>query len=173
MPEISKQVRDVVLARLADSTQGFNVHLAAAAASYGISGFTIDWAPGSKNFFVGQYSAEEILGSSAVRLPAMTLFTVSSVNRNRQKFQTFSGDVVLGLDFWLAWRGQNTVNTESLADAVEEAMYACLNSGEWNAVNGPVCWNGEIQLTRRPVNAGAQGWIQALTFRAPFELDVR
>lgn len=173
MPQITKKVRDAVRTRLADPVGGFNAHLAAVAPTYGVQAFTIDWTAASKRFFQGFLNPDDVDQSAVSNYPLVMLYGLSSGNENRQKFSLFSGTVALGLDFHLTWRAGNALrNFEDLCDAVEDAVYRTFNDPAWAASYGaPLAYNGEIVLSRRPIELAGEHWRQTILFRLTFQVD--
>lgn len=182
MSQISKRVRDAIVARLADGTYGFNTQFAAIAGGYGltasqIAAFTIDWTAASKQFFQGKLSPEDIDDTTASKYPLVFLYTdsIRTPGEDARKFQVFSGDVVIGLDVWISTRAGNALRDfETFPDAVEDAVLKVFNDPSWTAVQGggQVFYNGQISADRTPVDTGAENWLQGIRFRLIFGVDV-
>jgi hypothetical protein len=171
--EFAKQVRDRALAQLADSSNGFNAHLAAVAADYGIDAFTLDFSGASKNFFETQLDPDDIEASTPLRYPMACLYTVQEDNALRQAGITFSGTVAMGLDIFISWRKAGIPqNTELLASAVTAAVIRtfCNPDGQAN-FTGPVTFVRALKARRSPVETGGEHWRQPLRFSLVFQLD--
>jgi hypothetical protein len=170
MAQISKRVRAALFARL---SARFNTVLAAAAASYGVQPFTIDFnsVPGSPNFFYGQLDPDDIEESSTFKYPLMTLYTVTSANQAAQKPALFAGVVRVGLDVHLSWRqGKATIDFEAMGDLVEETMTTVMNDLTQQNWGSNVLYSGKMGLDRGPVRMGGENWRQQLRFSFLFDV---
>jgi hypothetical protein len=176
MAGISKVVRDRVRARLADPVAGFNAALAAACTAFGIQPApnSIDFTdPKSKNFFQGMLSPDALDQTAPRTYPIVVIYSVGSGNGQAEKFRRFAGTVTFGLDVHLSWRKGNAIaDSETLGDAVEEAVLNVFNSPDWtDAYTDPIAYNGEITLTRRPLEMAGEHWRQSHVFRLIFEVS--
>lgn len=171
--EYSQQVRDRVIAQLADSTLGFNAHIAAIAEVHGIRPFALDFSENSKNFFETNMDPDEIETSSPLKYPLATLCTVSSNNTHRSMFQTFSGAVNMALTIYITWATPRAPqNTERLANAVEAAVVRTFcNLDAMGNFTGPVSYDRVLGASRTPVQIGGEHWRQPLRFTLSFQLD--
>src|SRR4051794_30540442 len=171
--EYSQQVRDRVIAQLSDGTLGFNAHIAAIAADYGIQPFTLNFSEGSNNFFETNIDPDEIETSSPLKYPLATLCTLSSENIHRSMYQTFSGAVNMALTIYITWPVPRVPqNTERLANAVEAAMIRTFcNPQAMGNFTGPVTYNRVLGASRAPVQIGGEHWRQPLRFTLSFQLD--
>jgi hypothetical protein len=176
MSQISKRVRDAVLAKLAHVTVGFNANLAAAVAtaSYGTEQpFTIDWSAGtSKNLFIGPLAPSQIDDTTPSAYPLVSLYTVRSGQTGAQKFNLFSGEVVMGLDFHLSWIDSKARPIfDDRADLVEDAVVKTFNDASFVPPSA-VSYNGDVTLDRGPVSEGdGENWRQTLSFRLTFTVN--
>lgn len=175
MSRISAVVRDAVLARLSDPATGLNANLAAVAGeAYGLTeDYSIDWGPKSKQFFQGALLPGDVEDSVAAKYPMVMLYTTGSRNQNLQKFTLFSGIVDIAVDVHLSWRaGAALRDFESLGDAFEDAIYKTFNDSAWAASYGlPIAYNGDLQMTKRPLEMAGEHWRQTLQFSLTFEVD--
>jgi hypothetical protein len=188
MPSTRQLARAKLVSILADPAVGFNVHLAAVAAQYGIAPFEIDWAPGSPNFFQGFVAPGQI--GDADLIPAgdgvcVALYTsVSQTNSNdeRQKPSIFSGKILLHADFYmlrktlrLLRQGANLPSDsggdlEEFVDAIEDAFLTTVmaRAVDWS----PVSFNGDFSCAREPLVFNGDGWQQRLPFNLLCEVNV-
>lgn len=171
--EYTQQVRDRLVATLADPTNGFNPHLATIAPDYRIKAFAIDWSDDSKNFFETNIDPDEIETSAPLKYPLVTLCTLQTNNSHRALFQTFSGEVTMQLTFYLSWAiPRAPQNTERLVNAVEAAIIRTLCNPDWQGnFTGPVTFNRVLGASRSPVEIGGEHWRQPLRFNVTFQLD--
>lgn len=176
MFSVSKQVRDVVTTLMADETVGFNPTLMAICDDYEISPFSIDFSDNSKNFFAAYYNAKDLSETSSFRFPIVCLYTIKSQNTNENKFVTFSGSVMIGIDTYLSFgKSSALADTESLADAVEATYYKLFNSESNQSFyqTGGVIYNGDLLIQRGPVAKGGSNWLQLMQSRLTFDLIVQ
>lgn len=175
MSAISKAVRTAVLAKLSDPSAGFNANLATAIGSgdYGdAAAFTIDWSANSRQFFQGALGPDDIDESTPSQYPMVMLYSISSANRNLQKFTEFSGLVNIGLDFHLTWKDARVLAAfDDLGDAVEDAVFATLNARAAQTWNAPIAYNGDLAASRARLEMAGEFWRQTIAFRSSFEVD--
>lgn len=169
---ISKQVRDQVRTFLSAS-DGFNATLTALASDYGITPFVIDFTGNpSNNFFQSQVDARQLEESSTIKYPIMTLFSNRIEDDNEQKFQRFSGKVLIGLDLFLSWKTSHALpDSESLGDAIEATVVDVMNRQSNQGWNLETVYNGNVSLTRLPLRLAASSWRQTLRFLLHFEVE--
>ena len=104
---IRKAIRDAMLSALSDSSDGFNVKLAALEVDYGITAFGIEWDESSENFAQAQLDPENAETFHAfLKFPACMLYTSEAVNLPDEgvKYQTFGGQVLAHVEFLLRYR---------------------------------------------------------------------
>ena len=176
MAQISKRVREAVILRLADATDGLNARFAAIASAYGIndpSKYSIDFATGSKQFFQGFLGPDDIESTTPLKYPLVCLYSAGSSNQNLQKFTRFSGVVTIGLDIHVTWRKSSAMQSfEDLGDAFEDSVIGLLNDPTWAASYGaPIAYNGEISFQKTPLVLEGENWRQSLLFRLIFQVD--
>jgi hypothetical protein len=180
MPQISYLVRSQVRARLADPKTGFNFWLAQACLSepteLPLEPFVIDFSDRSPTFWQSYISADDLdatTSSSDGTLCILYSARSSTPGATYQKFSTFGGPVHICIDFEIAWgESFDPSDTESLADATEDAMVQTFNSSAYfSNFNSGVLWNGVIDCVRSPMRQGGPGWRQRLSFALLFELE--
>ncbi len=187
---ISKAALDAVFFRLTANNEGFNETYNALASSYGVpANMSIVFSPTppapSPNFSRGNVSPLDIVETSAVKFPYVTLFVDRIFNENTQKFHQFSGVVSVGLAVLLSWpEGRVLPDFESQAACVEETVVTIMNRArnahpgdqDWGDLEGSgadIVYNGELEGTRSRVERGNQFWSQLLLFRMTFEVHSR
>jgi hypothetical protein len=176
---ISSRPLEALLAKL---RANFNNNLATVAtATYGVQPFQIEFPPtafskSTKSFFFGQISPDEIDNIGASNISKMTMFVQSSVNKNYEKPNDFSGDVQVGLDFHLQWLSSDTKqNLESLSLAVEDAFAETIQLLELQDWGSGVIYNGAFSCIRGSIvvpDTGQGGLRQTVAFRLGFQIDI-
>lgn len=184
MPNYKKVVRDTIRTVVAHASTGFNPQLSAIAATYGVSAFSIDWTLPSNNFAMSYVDEEEIDVSSLVTFPAALLYTSSAVNDKLVKAKKFSGQVDAHLDFFLRYRAltdaetadnditneQAGADTESIADAVEDAALECLEAGR-AAMTAAGIRMVSYRVERSPVRVYGDGPGQRVAIQLKINLE--
>jgi hypothetical protein len=173
---IAVAARRAVINFLSDPTVGFNPTLLDICTDSEIPNraFTIDFVdPNSKNFFQGFYAAKDLIATSNVSFPAITLYTIKTANTNNEKFHLFSGSVMLGLDTYVSFPQSKALpDSDDLCDCVEDTYYnlfhGLANQAFWT--NG-VTYNGDLYVTRGPVLMGGPNWIQLMQARLTVDID--
>lgn len=132
-----KRIRDTVRGFLAASATGFNARLAAAAASFGVTAFTINFAVDgtSRNFaqsYVDWNQPAVLESSSILDFPGMALYTTEGQDTGMPRGARWFGDVILCIDLILRYRigmeGTPALpNTEDIMDAAESSVFECIN----------------------------------------------
>ena len=174
---------DQLVAILANDTTGFNARLAEVATEYGIANaITIDWTSGSANFAEVFIRPEQIEyagllpGDEGVCALIYTSSSITNQGEERQKPSTFSGKVLLHVDFYLKRKtirllrqgadlpSDSSYSLERLPNAIEDAFLATVMDklADW----APVSFNGDFQCTREPFQFNGDGW----QMRIPFQL---
>jgi len=184
MPQIRKVIRDALVAALADESNGFNAQLSALATSYGITAFSIDWTSDSQNFAQAQLDPEQMeMFFAFERYPAALVYTSSSINEHRLKYQTFSGQVLAHIDILLRYRSHkdeqhpgnvfsDTNDLESIANAVEDTLLSCLDAMKATLRQPGFYWNGDYRMDRDPVQLYGDGHGQRISVALGFERHV-
>jgi hypothetical protein len=143
----------------------FNTLIAEAAALTGATSFSIDFSPGSVNYFRGQFTLDDLVKSSRIKLPVMTRYSMQSANQRSQMSANFAGVVRLGIDVFLEWRGGNALpDHEKDGHMVEAAMNQLTN--ELANAGYPV----RMSCDRGPIKPGEKNWVQAITFSFLWEV---
>lgn len=154
----------------------FNSTLADNCATFSAVPFTLDFSTNSRNFFQGYYSSKDLVGTSIVKFPIMTLYTHGSANQNITKFNVFSGLVQIGIDTYLSFPQSAALsNTESLGDAVESTMYTMFNAPDnqplWATPYYSLTYMFDASVRRGAVSMGAQNWIQLIQTQFSIKVD--
>lgn len=170
--DVSGVVTSEVLTRLSDVASGFNATVALAAAAKGLQPFiSIDFSDTSANFFQGDIDPELYEKSGDLKYPAMSLYTVSSRFTGGQKFNQWSGDVVVGIDVFLSWRNiKGRVPFDRYCDCVENAMFDVVNRVENQDWAYPVVYNGQIACDRAKTVFGAGNFRKDMRFGLAFQV---
>jgi len=179
---ISSEVLSQIYTRMADDNYGLNTTFNSLATGYSLTqrfaiNFTADAVGSSNNFVMADVDPGEWQKASSFRYPLVTLFVDYSENENLQKFHMFSGTIVAGLNIFVEWTQTRIgLEFEKYTNCVEEAVYTVMNRAR-GAFQGDQDWgrlavyNGNLQLKKSRLQRGASFWIQALQFRATFELN--
>lgn len=170
MPNYRKIVRDAARGFLADGTNGFNAKLSALAGSYGITPFTITWTSPTRNF--SQTFIESVEESPILDFPGAALYTREAGDTGVPRALSFSGDVMLCLDFWIRYRtGVEAFDSESILDAVEDAALAVLNA-QSNAWPAGVLFARETTILRDPLLPLGDGWQHKISISSRFAVRI-
>lgn len=171
MLSISKHARQTLVTLLADENVGFNPTLAIICQTYGIPAFTLDFTA-KGNFFQGYYSAKDLVETTPLKKgPIVCMYTMKSQNMNDQKFVTFSGSIMFGIDTYVTFPQSSALqNTEDLVDAVEATYYSVFNSAANYSFYGDVQYNGDLLVTRGPLAKGLPNWVQLVQSRLTVDL---
>jgi len=180
---ITKLVLDQIFSRFIESGDGWNDVYNGLASDYSVEpDMAIDFAPGSgfsANFALANIAPRDRMTTSNFKFPFMSLFSLKSVNTNLEKYQMFAGEVVIGFNVFLSWKGSKiALDMESIANCVEETAFTIFNRArhahpedqDWG--DGPV-YNGDLSLTRSRIERGAEFWDQLLSFQAGFDVHQR
>lgn len=175
MPQIRRIIRERMVAALSDPSTGFNVKLGGIASDYGVDPFSIDFLPGSRNFFQGFVDTPEVLDQIQItEFPAMLVYTSASENRIDAMPTKFSGTVVQHVDVWARFdltqptSGRERDNTEPIGDAVEDAIVEAIYLFQgW----GPATFGRQYRCDRGPLRILGDGWEQRYPFQFIFEVQ--
>ena len=174
MANYTRAARRAVYDRLAAS---FNSNLAAVACSvYGIENVPeIDWTPGGGYVFEGYLVPSDVTSISEIaarfgdRKLGLVLYSSGAQDDRDVKFKSFSGSVIVNADFyWMALDGFAS-STEDVADAIEDAVNACMRP----AISTGVATGPTAMATRRdPVAIEDGGYMQRIPFEFRMEVTV-
>ena len=168
------------LVRRLAANDGLNATFNAMAASANVLGevgqLAIDFtSTPSKNFILGDVDPGDFEQTSVFRYPLLTAYAKKSENNNFQKFTTFSGLVVIGVNVFLSWRHNNALRDfETYSSLMSGAMYTVLNRSrndvdqDWSQ---EVTYNGNVGLVKSSIKRDAENWFQQLAFTLVFEVD--
>jgi len=184
MPNIYKAIRDAMVSCLADGTTGFNAQLDDIASAYGITSFAIDWTSDSRNFVQAYLDPEMLDVSRVCEFPAAVLYLAEAVNERREKYRSFSGQVLGHLDFYLRYRllkdpqtaGNDTPPSnddyESAADAVADAAMESFIDGAATLRAAGALWSKEYRIDRDPVQLFGDGHGQRIAITLGFDRHI-
>lgn len=168
---ISSAARGAVLARLADAQYGFNARHADAAAALGAQPVVVNWGANSKQLFQSFLSPDAIEDSTPAAWPIVCVYSARASNTNRAKFNVFSGEVHVYVDFhWASKSSPAPRDSDREIDAIENALIACLNSEPGWGGNDAV-YGGDIDLQRLAVTKVSSNWRQTIRARLVLEID--
>lgn len=174
-----------IISRLSNPSDGFNATFNSIStgsiftiSSAALTNMAIDFtSTPSKNFSIGSVDSSDFEETSPYRYPLLMVYTKSSVNKNRHKFQTFSGDVVVGIDVMLSWKHNNALKDfESYANCVSATVYTIMNRSRQESEQDQdwspeVSYNGDIGLVKSGIKRAADNWYQKLQFTLVFEVN--
>jgi hypothetical protein len=170
-----KTVRDAIRAAMAHASTGFNVRLNALATAYGITPFTIDWTSAeSRTFAQSLIDPQNIEICQLLDFPAACLYTEQANDTGFPRGVKFSGSMVASLDFWQRQRdGIESLDTESMSDAIEDAAMSVLNDPTvpW-PINSSisVIFARQCAIQRDHLVPLADGFGQRVSIKIPFEV---
>ncbi|TAL08406.1 MAG: hypothetical protein EPO02_13055 [Nitrospirae bacterium] len=168
---VSSAGRAAVLARLGDATYGFNAKHAEAAAAHGALPVTVNWSANSKQLFQSFLSPDAIEDTTAIAWPVVCVYAARALNRNRSKYNVFSGEVHIYVDIHLASKSSSAPRAfEIEMDAIEDALIASLNSEpDWGGDD--IVYAGDIEFQRLPLTKASANWRQTTRARLTLEID--
>lgn len=165
--KITRAARDAIITRL---SQGFTPLLVAAANDAGLSipdqwVLPIDFSIGSTNFFRANITPELLDQNEVMTIPFMTVYSRNSRNANYEKFQTFSGPIVLGINLFTSWDASDPyTDIETWGDVYEEALFGAFNAptnASWAQIaDDRLVYNGDLQIDRGPIMRGGESVLQ-------------
>lgn len=178
MPLIRAPQRAKLEALISNPSTGFNPAYAAMRALYITAGFnpgaiTINFSPGTGQFFQGYLSSDAIDVSQLVNPPAFCLYTSLSNSRDAdsEKYRIFSGTVIGHLDFYYKrLDGVEVDDTEDTMDCVEDtiaALTATPGTPDWSGGT----YFGSYSCSRDPLIEFGDGYAQRLPFQFAFRVD--
>jgi hypothetical protein len=179
---ISNLIRTQIYSRLADPNTGLSPLYAQGIEKYGLKigklKIPMNMAIGGRQVVFGATNPLIQEGTSSFTYPFVSIYSHGIVNRNLNKFTKFSGDVVMGIDFWISWTSDLALpDTESYGDAAEEAVVEIINGfgsdlgateQNWGL---DVVYNGGVSLSRTDLTLAGANWLQGLKFRLTFQID--
>jgi len=165
MPQISYIARAFVQERLLDAETGFNYWFPFVAPDYqDVAAFQL--VQGT-NLFIGALTAPLIDQSGNATYPMCILSSAKGSNNNIVTPNEFAGPLITNVDWWIGfYDSAPPADTESLGDAIEDAMYETFNNAEYYGLETGtgLTYNGEMDFTRGPVQQGGPNWIQLIRF---------
>jgi hypothetical protein len=175
---VSKLVRDAVYARL---TAAWATNLAGIVAEYtGVPATdktklsAIAWDGSKKQVFQGQLNVDSLESTSPITYPLVILFTSDITHDGAEKFVTFSGSVALTVEFHYTWRKSAALpNFDEFMDLIEETLIAVFHDRNWvGALSAGLSYSGQMTAQRGQVQENGENWVQAVSFRLIFGVDV-
>ena len=137
---------------------------------------TVDFSSAT-NFFQAYCDPELLEENTPFEFPLVLLYSMGSVNKSpsseREKWRTFDGTVVFGIDVCHSWNAETVDPTifENTADLVEATMIEVFNTHDpakalvWTPPN--VRYAGVIRHQKFPITLAAKG----LFMQQKFQLD--
>ncbi len=174
--EHRKRVRDALRFLLSAEATGFNSMLATVAPVYGVAPFEIDFGSvPSASFFQGFLSLESQSLSMLKPHPvALALYTSDATNDQRimrSAEPRFLGRVVAHLDFYHhVIDGEETYDTESVADAIEDAVLNVITPGSVEQYG--IIYDGGVSCVREAFQQLGDGYQQRIPITFLFEVHV-
>jgi hypothetical protein len=135
----------------------------------------IDWGGSSrKQVFRGQINVDSLENSSAISWPLVIVYSSDLNHDGVEKFVTFSGSSVVNLEFHFTWlKGAALPNFDETMDLIEDSVIRVLHDKAWvGALDSGLSYRGEISSQRGQVQDGGKHWVQAVSFRATFGVDI-
>jgi hypothetical protein len=173
----SKLVRDTVYARL---QAAWATKLAGIVASYtGVSATdkaklaAIAWDGSKKQVFQGQVNVDQLEATSAPTYPLVILFISDITHDGQELFITFSGSAVANLEFHFTWRKSAALpNFDEFMDLIEETTIGVFHDKTWLGALSSMTYSGQMTAQRGAVQENGENWVQAISFRLIFGVDV-
>lgn len=173
---ISGEVRAQCFNRLASSTTGFNPLYAAQVTlnPSQLKPVVIDFTSPSNNFLFGQIGdADRLEQTGFLKYPFVNMYTLESGNGNLEKFNSFAGQIRVGIEFWLSFPQQRQLfDFEAIPDAVEAVMYYIFNRQDDQDWTNNVVYNGQMSSRRSPLVFAGENWRQRVGFSLIFQRRV-
>lgn len=176
--DINLVLLDTVRSRLAAV---FNDTIAQWAPRYEVEPFEIDrFDNDSVQYVEAQLDLETLRTGAETVFPVMFCYLISAQDTRDEKFSTFSGDVVLGLDVVFSSEvirdGEQDFagarRLERLAMLTETVLVECFNGDGWHESGSyPLEYNGEITFEKSPITPGGHGYLKTLTARLTFGIN--
>lgn len=166
---------------LADPDHGFNPRLSAALADAGLpppASFRLpfDFSETSLNVFPVDVEPN-VQGKQSFpnTYPLMTVFNVSAQDQRLEKFRSFAGQIVCGINifFSLATSGVPR-KLGPLVDVFQNALLATVsdvNFGTWSSqYDTRLIFGGNMAVQRTPPAFGGESWFQSLQATVPMQV---
>jgi hypothetical protein len=160
----------------------FNTALANACPNYGSEAhpFTIDFPASvtskpTVSFLFGKLTLSEIDDAGITKPTWFVLWTERVQDTNDEKMRDFAGNVIVGLDVYLYWKGGNvqTQNFEALSLATEDAVAECVQPYTMQNWGPGVVYDGTFVCQRgNLLKDDKGGFRQILSFRFGFGMYV-
>lgn len=179
-----KLARTAVVNALGHVTLGWNSTYPTIAGTYSspVASFTLDFTSSSKNVFIGQLGGFEDLDYTQLeQYQCCAIYTTQAANMRMEIPRSFSGPVIAGVDWYLSYRdkrgtasGIETNDTESVADAIDEAMAEIflVRLGSTIALPSGVRYAREFASERSPLILQEDGFSMIVKYEIPFEVHI-
>ncbi len=175
LPQISWVAREFVKGRLLDNGplyNGFNSNIQAACDLYG---YEEDLTLSVSNLLLGRIAITNVIRSTSPNpypFAVLSIMKSDAMSKLAMKVtpSTFSGAVVLSLDFNIIYRnGKVPVDGESGFFALETAIASCLNSQEtYTLMPMGLTYDNELLSEQGPLEWDGTKWTQLNAFAAVF-----
>lgn len=171
VPAISYAVFNYAKQRLLDASLGFNALINTTAATYGVAPFQLSESGAQTGLlYEGTFNIPALMQAGApVVFPCAVLSTAKSNAAGNQAMRvtpsTFSGQVILSLDFYVKYDTGGVPLGESMYHAVEDAVIATFNDPDYYIPNPPppgVTYNNEIAVEQDVMGYSGTYWLQMI-----------
>jgi hypothetical protein len=129
---VSQMLRNAIFVRMQDKAIGLNAQIQLVAPVFKIRPFRIDFSESSKNYFMGQFSLEEIQAVTPVTLDPLVLIWYLGGRHNDvglvQKSAKFAGTIDVGVEYYCTWPRPSISLGETWADFLEEVTLQMLTN---------------------------------------------
>lgn len=158
----------------------FNATVALWAPRYEVEPFTIDrFDNDSTQYVEARIDLETLQTGEETIFPLMFCYLISAEDTRDEKFSTFSGDVVVGVDMVFGvesgsegeqmFAGHRRL--ERMAMLAETSLLAVFNTDWYESGSAPLEYNGEITFEKSPIINGGPGYLKALNARLTFGIN--
>lgn len=184
-PQVSYLASNFVKERLLDTANdGFNQLIPGTCVEYGITPFQLSASAATRNLFIGRYNWVTLSKAGvAIQYPMAILSTAKSDSIGRNSLQvtpsTFSGNVIVSLDFWSATECSSIAsNGQAMFQAIEDALAGTFSSDvSYSLVPPGLSYNDEAMVEQGVLEiaatpAGAQIFIQQIACTFLFRVIV-
>ena len=168
--QISGPCHEATRLALANASTGFNALVAANAAAFGVTAFSIDWgATSSVQYFPCNAGPDDVEESTPFKYPCVFHYAVQSSNEHEQYGAHFSGPVSQALSFHFTDDSVALSRTlEKIGNLVESVVNTIFADGNWPQNFGANAVCGRLPMTRGPIEPAGESQRQSFTFRLMF-----
>ncbi len=165
MPQISYVARNFVSGRLVDAQSGFNYWIQQAAATYpGVNSFQLS---ADTNLWLGALTPQAIESSGDATYPLCIVYSQRAQQRSIVTPSEFAGTLSTVVDFYTGFSNDAPPpDPESLADAIEDAMYETFNRVDYYGLSqaADLTYNNEMDSSRGQLLFSGENWMQLVRF---------